>query len=100
MTLVLDDSSSEVLLSGQGIVRRAAQGQVGGVVLATLSEGLQMMKLQVASLAATRAPFIHDGCAPKWDGKNEKGQRVGSGIYYYRLTVSGRDTSRRMVVLR
>jgi len=38
--------------------------------------------------------------APKWDGKNEKGQRVGSGIYYYRLTVSGRDTSRRMVVLR
>ena len=32
--------------------------------------------------------------------KNEKGQRVSSGIYYYRLTVSGRDTSRRMVVLR
>jgi flagellar hook assembly protein FlgD len=35
-----------------------------------------------------------------WDGKDEKGQRVSSGIYYYRLTVSGRDISRRMVVLR
>jgi hypothetical protein len=35
-----------------------------------------------------------------WDGRNEKGQRVSSGIYYYRLTVSGRDISRRMVVLR
>ncbi len=36
----------------------------------------------------------------RWDGKDEKGQRVASGIYYYRLTVSGRDTSRRMAVLR
>jgi len=37
---------------------------------------------------------------PTWDGEDEKGHRVGSGIYYYRLTVSGRETSRRMVVLR
>jgi hypothetical protein len=36
-----------------------------------------------------------------WDGLDEKGHRVGSGIYYYRLTVSGeKDLSRRMVVLR
>ena len=35
-----------------------------------------------------------------WDGRDEKGHRVGSGIYYYRLTVSGREVSRRMVVLR
>jgi hypothetical protein len=35
-----------------------------------------------------------------WDGRDEKGQRVGSGIYYYRLTVSGKVFSRRMVVLR
>jgi hypothetical protein len=35
-----------------------------------------------------------------WDGRDEKGRRVGSGIYYYRLTVSGKDVSRRMVVLR
>ena len=35
-----------------------------------------------------------------WDGRDEKGHRVGSGIYYYRLTVSGQETSRSMVVLR
>jgi subtilisin family serine protease len=37
---------------------------------------------------------------PRWDGRDEKGHRVGSGIYYYRLAVSGRVLSRRMVVLR
>jgi len=38
---------------------------------------------------------------PTWDGRDEKGQRVGSGIYYYRLTVAGtKELSRRMVVLR
>jgi subtilisin family serine protease len=35
-----------------------------------------------------------------WDGNDEKGHRVGSGIYYYRLTVSGKEVSRAMVVLR
>jgi hypothetical protein len=35
-----------------------------------------------------------------WDGRDGKGHRVGSGIYYYRLTVAGREVSRRMVVLR
>jgi flagellar hook assembly protein FlgD len=35
-----------------------------------------------------------------WDGRNQNGRRVSSGIYYYRLTVAGRDLSRRMVVLR
>jgi subtilisin family serine protease len=37
---------------------------------------------------------------PSWDGRDEKGHRVASGIYYYRLAVSGRVLSRRMVVLR
>lgn len=35
-----------------------------------------------------------------WDGNDEKGHRVASGIYYYRLTVSGKEVSRAMVVLR
>jgi subtilisin family serine protease len=35
-----------------------------------------------------------------WDGRDGKGHRVGSGIYYYRLTAAGREVSRRMVVLR
>jgi len=35
-----------------------------------------------------------------WDGRDKKGRRVSSGIYYYRLTAAGKDLSRRMVVLR
>ena len=35
-----------------------------------------------------------------WDGRDKKGRRVSSGIYYYRLTAAGKDLSKRMVVLR
>ncbi|TET81992.1 T9SS type A sorting domain-containing protein, partial [candidate division TA06 bacterium] len=35
-----------------------------------------------------------------WDGTDLKGQRVPSGIYFYRLTCSGRTTSRKMVIAR
>jgi len=37
---------------------------------------------------------------PSWDGRDEKGHRVASGIYYDRLVVSGRVLTRRLVVLR
>ena len=35
-----------------------------------------------------------------WDGTNELGEPVGSGTYFYRLTVDGRSQSKQMVVLR
>ncbi|MGH7682591.1 MAG: S8 family serine peptidase, partial [Candidatus Eiseniibacteriota bacterium] len=40
------------------------------------------------------------GWSVSWDGKDEKGRRVSSGIYYYRLEVEGNVTSKRLVLLR
>lgn len=34
-----------------------------------------------------------------WDGTDARGRRVGSGLYFYRLTSSGRETTRRMLLL-
>ncbi len=35
-----------------------------------------------------------------WDGKNEKGFAVGSGIYFYSLVAEGFKTTRRMTILK
>ena len=45
--------ATEVLLGSQRVMRRAAQGQVGGEVGSASCERLQVVKLEVARLAAT-----------------------------------------------
>lgn len=35
-----------------------------------------------------------------WDGRNDTGQRVAGGVYFYRLRAEGIDESRQMVYLR
>jgi len=35
-----------------------------------------------------------------WDGRNTRGQSVGSGIYFYRLTTPARTFTRKMVLLK
>lgn len=35
-----------------------------------------------------------------WDGTDSGGQRVASGVYFYRLNTAGRSASRRMVLLK
>ena len=35
-----------------------------------------------------------------WDGKNHKGERVASGVYFYSLTMGDRTLTRKMVFLR
>ena len=35
-----------------------------------------------------------------WDGKNQLGESVSSGAYFYRLTTSGYDAIKKMVILR
>lgn len=35
-----------------------------------------------------------------WDGKDDEGRPVGSGVYFYRLEAEGRTENRRMTVLR
>jgi hypothetical protein len=36
----------------------------------------------------------------RWDGRDESGRRVASGIYHYQLSASGKVYSRRMIVIR
>jgi len=35
-----------------------------------------------------------------WDGKNEQGQRVASGVYFYQLKINNYTSSKKMVLLR
>jgi flagellar hook assembly protein FlgD len=36
----------------------------------------------------------------EWDGRNDAGQRVASGVYFYRLTTRGFAQTRKMVLLK
>ena len=36
----------------------------------------------------------------RWDGTNDAGEGVGSGVYFYRMTTTGLDEAKRMVVVR
>ena len=36
----------------------------------------------------------------QWDGRDEQGRPVGSGVYIYRLTAGGRDLARKMSLLK
>ena len=38
--------------------------------------------------------------AVEWDGRNDGGQRVGSGIYFYRLEAPGATLTKKMVFLK
>jgi flagellar hook assembly protein FlgD len=35
-----------------------------------------------------------------WDGKNDAGRAVGSGVYFYRLSAGKESISKKMVMLR
>jgi hypothetical protein len=37
--------------------------------------------------------------AASWDGRDDAGEKVGSGIYFYQLTAAGAAESRRMILL-
>jgi flagellar hook assembly protein FlgD len=54
----------------------------------------------VRTLAENETRAVPTSSLKTWDGTDEKGRRVGSGIYYYRLTVAEKDYSRRMVLIR
>jgi len=36
----------------------------------------------------------------KWDGKNQLGQRVGSGIYFYQIRTASFRQSKKMVLIK
>ncbi len=49
---------------------------------------------QIAAIYESRSKAIY------WDGRNELGERVASGIYFYHLSAGDASTTRRMVILR
>ncbi len=61
--------------------------------------------LAVFDLAGRRLRSLASGPAPagsataSWDGRNERGERVPAGVYFYRLRTVGRNETRRLVVL-
>jgi len=44
--------------------------------------------------------YTSRGTAARWDGRNERGERVASGVYIYQLRADGRSFSRKMVILK
>jgi flagellar hook assembly protein FlgD len=36
----------------------------------------------------------------EWDGRNDAGEAVGSGVYFYRMTIPGFEVSKKMVLLK
>lgn len=64
------------------------------------------VSLRVYNVSGRLVRVLKDGFAgpgPQiavWDGKNVEGQRVSSGVYFYRLSTSGFDQTRKMVLLK
>jgi|GEM_PF-3715768 len=62
--------------------------------------------LEVFNIAGRKVATLEDGYREagqhlvKWDGKNEKGVRMGSGVYLYRLSFDNRSETRKMILLK
>ena len=73
-----------------------------------LAQFAQEVRLSIyaASGELVKAVFLRDLAAQSysnrlaWDGTNQRGNLVASGVYYYRLDVDGRSTVRKMAVIR
>jgi hypothetical protein len=52
----------------------------------------------IRTLVDDRQPAGHQSAI--WDGKNNTGQRVGSGVYFCKLTVGSENITRKMTILR
>ena len=57
--------------------------------------------IRTLSLGFQSAGFYNSrGYAAYWDGRNELGERVASGIYFYQLTTPSFHQTRRLVILK
>jgi flagellar hook assembly protein FlgD len=50
-----------------------------------------------ALLDGQRAAGLHQAA---WDGRDDAGRAVASGVYFYRLQAAGRVETRRMLLLK
>jgi flagellar hook assembly protein FlgD len=62
--------------------------------------------LDIFNLLGRRVKALHDGIMPAgthsiiWNGLNEAGEEVTSGIYFYRLRSDDRTACKKMVLLK
>lgn len=67
---------------------------------------LHEVRLEVFDVRGARVRVIYDALQTPgenrrlWDGRDESGGLVSSGVYFYRLSVDGQYLARKMVVLR
>lgn len=65
-----------------------------------------LIELDVYSLRGSRVKTLLSGSlAPghytvSWDGKNDRGEPLPSGVYFYRLTADGRSITKKMILAR
>jgi hypothetical protein len=64
------------------------------------------VQLEIYDVAGRRVKTLVDGgldAGPHvydWDGRNQHGERVASGVYFYRLSTAERELSKKMVLLK
>jgi len=64
------------------------------------------VRLEIFDINGRLVRKLADGALPagahrrSWDGKNASGERVSSGVYFYRLTAGAKQLSRKMVLLK
>jgi hypothetical protein len=65
------------------------------------------VRLQVYDLAGRQVRTLEDGVELDpgwhevvWDGRNDHGEAVATGVYFCRFTVGNRELSRKVVVLK
>jgi hypothetical protein len=79
-------------------LRYAIPGQPGGPPVDVRLEIFDAGGKLVRHLVRGReTPGTHGAV---WDGRDDQGHRVGSGVFFYRLQAAGETETRKMVVLK
>jgi pimeloyl-ACP methyl ester carboxylesterase len=64
------------------------------------------VRLEIWSATGRHVQVLHDGLAPPgphrivWDGRDARGRRLASGVYFCRLQADGRQLTRRLLFIR
>jgi hypothetical protein len=96
----LEPASSAVLLSARpnpfagATTLRFALAQQGRVDLRVFDASGRLVRTVASGIYAAGEHQV------EWDGRNESGDRVVPGVYFYGFAADGRDLSRKIVVLR
>lgn len=72
----------------------------GETVTIASSSPSSAVAVEVFGLSGRRVRFLEASGFVEWDGRNEEGVRVASGVYFLKVTVDGAEEVRKVAVLR